>query len=184
MSRYEFLNRLYQQLQPMSKDEVDSIMYDYEEHFEMGLADGKSEAQIVNELGNPYKIAKELKATSYINSAHHDPNTKNLFRAAMATLGLGVVNIFFILPALISYISVIISLIVLTFVFSLSPIFLLLDYVINGQDAVSWFEGFMTLSLVGLGFIFIACLYHVIRISNQLFLKYIQWNVQTVKGAK
>ncbi|MCU7558203.1 DUF1700 domain-containing protein [Macrococcus capreoli] len=184
MSKNEFLNRLYQQLQGLDQNEIDSIMYDYEEHFEMGLYDGKSESQIVSELGSPEKIAKELRTTTIVRKAENTPNTQNIMQAVMATLGLGFLNLFFMIPVIFSYIGMLISLIFIAATFLLSPIIFGLDYFINGADAVSTFEIFMTIALFGLGLIAIPVISFIIKLSNKLLMSYIRWNINTVKGVR
>lgn len=182
MSKREFLNRLYQQLQGLDKSEIDSIMYDYEEHFEMAAQDGKSESEIVAELGSPEKIAKELRTTTIIKKAEHTPNTQNIIQAVVATLGLGFLNLFFMIPVIFSYIGMLISLLFLAASFLLSPAFLALDYIVNGQDAVTTFEIFMTIALFGIGLAAIPIISFIIKWSNKLLMSYIKWNINTVKG--
>lgn len=77
MNRDLFLNQLRHNLYGLSEEEINDIIQDYEEHFQIGLSKGKSEEEISMELGNPRDIAK-----NYINSTatnHKDetiyPNT-------------------------------------------------------------------------------------------------------------
>ncbi len=60
MSRREFLNILAQSITHLSKEEQDEILYDYEEHFRIGLEQGKTEDEIAESLGNPYIIANQF----------------------------------------------------------------------------------------------------------------------------
>lgn len=57
MTKTEFLQQLYNHLQPLSPDERDEVIQDFEEHFSVGLEIGKTEEQICQELGNPYTCA-------------------------------------------------------------------------------------------------------------------------------
>ena len=57
MNKKEFMQKL-KQLLP-DKDKRD-ILLDYEEHFLSGLTDGKTEEEIVKELGSPEEVAKEF----------------------------------------------------------------------------------------------------------------------------
>lgn len=56
MTKKEFMQRL-KQLLP-EKDKRD-ILLDYEEHFLSGLTEGKTEEEIVAELGTPEEVARE-----------------------------------------------------------------------------------------------------------------------------
>jgi len=57
MNKKEFMKKL-KQLLP-EKDKRD-ILLDYEEHFLSGLTDGKTEEEIVSELGTPEEVAREF----------------------------------------------------------------------------------------------------------------------------
>lgn len=57
MTKTEFLQELYNHLQPLSANERDEIIQDFEEHFSAGVENGKTEEQICAELGNPYTCA-------------------------------------------------------------------------------------------------------------------------------
>lgn len=57
MNKKEFMKKL-KQLLP-EKDRRD-ILLDYEEHFLSGLNDGKTEEEIVAELGSPEEVAREF----------------------------------------------------------------------------------------------------------------------------
>ncbi|GAA0738616.1 DUF1700 domain-containing protein [Clostridium oceanicum] len=96
MNKKEFLNTLYNNLriEPEAKKE---IMYDYEEHFDVGIRNGKSEEEISKELGDPRKIAKQYTASERLEKAKKEPNVSNIFSAVIAALALGFFNLVFVL---------------------------------------------------------------------------------------
>lgn len=57
MTKAEFLQQLQNHLLPLAAADRDEILADFEEHFQAGLESGKTEAQICEELGNPYSCA-------------------------------------------------------------------------------------------------------------------------------
>lgn len=57
MIKTEFLQELYSYLAPLSPQERDEIIQDFEEHFQVGLESGKTEEQICQELGSPKSCA-------------------------------------------------------------------------------------------------------------------------------
>ena len=59
MNRDEFIGILRNELSGIPKEEIEDILYDYEEHFEIGIHKGKTEEEIAKELGNP-KILQVL----------------------------------------------------------------------------------------------------------------------------
>lgn len=60
MTRKEFLTALDQYLVTLSAEEKADIISDYEEHFRVGLENGKTEAEIAATLGSPYDVASQF----------------------------------------------------------------------------------------------------------------------------
>ncbi len=60
MTRKEFLTALNQYLVTLSAEEKADIISDYEEHFRVGLENGKTEAEISAALGSPYDVAAQF----------------------------------------------------------------------------------------------------------------------------
>ena len=58
MSKEKFLQELRRALDRMTDGERREILSDYEEHFRMGVAEGKKEDEIAQSLGNPRGIGK------------------------------------------------------------------------------------------------------------------------------
>lgn len=67
MTRDQFLSQLRKSLGNMPEADKEDIVYDYEEHFRIGLADGKSEAQIAESLGNPRVIGNSYRIDAMLN---------------------------------------------------------------------------------------------------------------------
>ncbi|SHE68866.1 DUF1700 domain-containing protein [Clostridium fallax] len=61
MGKTEYLNILYNGLSDFPNDEREEILYKYKEFFEINLSQGKTEDEIISELGDPYKIIKDYK---------------------------------------------------------------------------------------------------------------------------
>lgn len=62
MHKEQFLRELSGHLRKLPEEERKDILYDYEEHFQFGLEEGKTEGEIVKGLGSPKAIAKEMLA--------------------------------------------------------------------------------------------------------------------------
>ena len=60
MTRKEFLTALNQYLVTLSPEEKADIISDYEEHFRVGLENGKTEEEIAAALGSPYDAASQF----------------------------------------------------------------------------------------------------------------------------
>lgn len=61
ITKQEYLKELRKNLRGFSQEEIDDILYDYEEHFSIGLSSGKTEEEIAEELGDPKDIAEQYK---------------------------------------------------------------------------------------------------------------------------
>lgn len=59
MTKFEFLQQLYDHLSSLPSSERDDIVTDFEEHFQAGEEQGKTDEQICAELGNPYACAMQ-----------------------------------------------------------------------------------------------------------------------------
>ena len=78
------------------------IASDYEIHFEDGLAAGRSEAEVASALGDPDRLARELRAEAGAQRWHQEKNPSAAVAAIFAVLGLGAISILFLLPILMS----------------------------------------------------------------------------------
>lgn len=74
MTKYEFLRIIEEGLEDFPTNERNDILYDYEEHFTYGRADGKTDEEIINELGDPYEIVNQYRS-GYIKHIDKDTNS-------------------------------------------------------------------------------------------------------------
>jgi uncharacterized membrane protein len=96
LNKKQFFKDLREELKQLPKEDLDSLMKDYEEHFEIGISKGRSEEELVKSLGNPNIIAKHVKAYFLVRQAEDNTSVINFLRAFFATIGLGFVNLIFI----------------------------------------------------------------------------------------
>jgi len=88
MTRNEFLSRLRRGLEGLSPDYIQDVMNDYEAHFTDGLANGRTEYEISHALGDPGRVARELKAEAGFRRWEADRTAGNMAGAVLALLGL------------------------------------------------------------------------------------------------
>ncbi|MDO9324118.1 MAG: DUF1700 domain-containing protein, partial [Methanoregula sp.] len=81
----------------LPSDDLEDLLSDYREHFRLGKADGRSEDELFRSLGSPDEVAKEIRATHLVKRAEDSRSCLNIFHAVMATLGLGLFNLVFVL---------------------------------------------------------------------------------------
>ena len=100
MTRQAFLARLREGLRGMPPQAQADIMTDYETHFADGAAAGRSEADVAEGLGDPSRLARELRAESGLRQWEERRNPSGAAAAVFALLGLGALDILVMLPVL------------------------------------------------------------------------------------
>jgi uncharacterized membrane protein len=100
MNRSQFLSSLRQGLSGLPADEIEEIVNDYDAHFTDGIAAGRSEESIAEALGNPARLARELRAEAGLRRWEERRSPANLAAALIALAGLVAVDLIFLLPVL------------------------------------------------------------------------------------
>src|SRR5579864_6502530 len=100
MTRDEFLRRLHRGLAGLPSAAVDDIMADYAAHFDAAGEEGRSEAEVAAALGDPARLARELKLEAGINAWHETRSPSAAWSAVIALIGLGAIDVLILLPLL------------------------------------------------------------------------------------
>lgn len=100
MTRAEFIDRLKEGLVGLPTATANDIIADYQTHFDDGIAAGRTEAEVATALGDPIRLARELKAEAGIQRWHQEKNPSAAAAAVFAVLGLGALDILILLPLL------------------------------------------------------------------------------------
>jgi uncharacterized membrane protein len=100
MTRNEFMSRLRRGLEGLAPDYIHDVISDYESHFTDGLAQGRTEHEISHALGDPGRLARELKAEAGFRRWENDRTPGNMAGAVLALVGLAAVDVMFLLPFL------------------------------------------------------------------------------------
>jgi uncharacterized membrane protein len=100
MTRQAFLARLREGLAGLPAHTIADIVADYETHFADGAAAGRSEEEVAAALGDPTRLARELRAEHGLRRWEQERNASSAGAAVFAVLGLGAIDIFFLLPIL------------------------------------------------------------------------------------
>ena len=106
MTRAEFMSRLRRGLVGMPTAAAADIASDYETHFEDGAAAGRSEAEVATALGDPDRLARELRAEAGAQRWHQEKNPSAAAGAVFAVLGLGAIDLLILLPIFMSVVGV------------------------------------------------------------------------------
>jgi uncharacterized membrane protein len=100
MTRQAFLARLREGLAGLPAYTIAEIVADYETHFTEGEAAGRSEAEVAAALGDPGRLAAELRVEHGLKRWEAERNPSAAGAAIFAVLGLGAIDILFLLPLL------------------------------------------------------------------------------------
>lgn len=182
MNKITFLNELEIELDDLPRNQKDQIMYKYETLFFNEEKKGKSEQQIVEKLETPQRIAKNFKAKSAISYAEIRPNLRNVMRAIMASLSLGLLSTLFVLIPTILVSILLIFVFMIALFLLLSPVIMIISSFIKSiPDSIS--NIFFAISYTGLGLILIVLITKLLDRIYRWVLKYLNWYIKTIKGS-
>ena len=193
MNKQEFLAILRANLYGMDVNTVKDILYDYEEHFRIGLENNKTEEEISKALGNPVQIANAYKADGFIKKAEISPRPYNMFKAILAGISLGLFNLVFVVGLYAGIIGIVIGLGGMSLGISFAGIvmiinaFFALPYVsipFNLSIGLGKLACFISgIGLLSLGLLLLILTVFISRLILQVTISYIKANVELVKKA-
>jgi len=94
----------------MSAGATDDIMADYAAHFDAAAEEGRSEGEVAAALGNPSRIARELKLEAGVRRWEEVRTPSSAASAIIGVLGLGAIDILVLAPVLLPMLGVIFGL--------------------------------------------------------------------------
>jgi uncharacterized membrane protein len=100
MNRANFIAQLRAGLSGLHQGDINDVIADYESHFADGVAAGRSEDQVAEALGDPSRLARELRAEIGFKRWEQDRSAGNFFGVVLALIGLATLDILFLLPVL------------------------------------------------------------------------------------
>ena len=100
MTRQEFLDTLRRRLSGLPSSEIDELIADYATHFADGKAAGRSEEDIAAALGDPMRLARELRAEAGLRRWETARTPANFVAVLFGFLALIAVDFMFLLPLL------------------------------------------------------------------------------------
>lgn len=181
MNKLDFLKELTVYLQDLSSQEQEEIIQDFEEHFEMGRAEGKTDEEIVRSLGSPQQIANELQFTQQFEKVQVNHSEQSHLRRTGIIIGLFFFNLIIVLGPSVGIAGIILAAWVTAFSFVAQLLIAGVQWIIH-PESFYLFELFTSITFAGSGlFIFIAANY-ITNAFIRLFSKYIGFNVRLAKG--
>ncbi len=196
MTREEYLQQLRKFLQRLPVAEQEEILADYEEHFRMGEAEGRSDTETAAALGSPMEIARgfytqraqgQPQPTASADAALDDaePDENRVVRSILVLLMLGFFNLVLILPLWLAAAGVILGLfgagIGLTFGGG-AAISTGVAALLRGMEASSALSGAAAgMGLAALGLIILLLTFILGRWFLELSLRYLRWNIDAIR---
>ena len=179
MTKKEFLNHLTHQLTVLSEAERHDILNDYEEHFVAGYELGKSDEEIINSLGTPETIAKEILEDTEVEilaSTQVDTTSQRNIGALIALLMFHALFGFWVLFAASMAIG---SLLFASVVMLASPILYLV--------AIPWqgftpYEFFIGLAMSGCGYFLMLGMWHLGKGVVFLVINHLKYLISLATG--
>ncbi|HKU65634.1 MAG TPA: DUF1700 domain-containing protein [Rhizomicrobium sp.] len=100
MNRAHFMAQLRDGLAGLHHSDIDDIVADYESHFADGAADGRSQEEVAAALGDPVRLARELRAEIGFRRWEENRSAGNFLGVVLALLGLATIDFIILLPFL------------------------------------------------------------------------------------
>jgi len=121
MGKLEYLDALKRAMGGLAPEVQAKTLAYYEQRFIDGLAAGRSEAEIAQDLDDPKKIALTLRASTHLHAFEQKRNPANLLRLMVSAVGLAIFNLFMVVPAIV-YASLLAAMYASAFAFYLAGI--------------------------------------------------------------
>lgn len=188
----EFIRILKSRLEgTLAKEELDDIVSDYSEHFQVGKANGRTDEELWRSLGSPDDIARELKALHLVKKAETMKSCGNIFHAVIATLGLGLFNLVFVLAPFLVLIVMLMVILMFGIVFVIcGPVALVYSVLqLAGLPAFAiWLNPvagiFISIGITTTGLLLIIGNYYLARFFYRVGIQYLKWNISVITGAE
>nr|WP_298794499.1 DUF1700 domain-containing protein [uncultured Acetobacter sp.] len=105
-SKQMFLDQLRAGLKGLPRSVVEDILSEYTAHFDEGRTAGRSDNEIASALGDPTRLARELRAEAGLRRWEDERSPSNALGAIIGVLGLAALDMLVVLPVLLTAASI------------------------------------------------------------------------------
>jgi uncharacterized membrane protein len=132
MNENVFLKELQSKINSLPKEYIKDIISDYSDHFEDGLLYGKTESEIIKELGSLDYIANSILSEYYIENPKKVSDLNTFMKAlkSLTFLGIGTLSLLIGAPIVLSFLLCYLSFYLLSFSFIVMPLALIINLVL------------------------------------------------------
>jgi uncharacterized membrane protein len=192
MNEQEFIRVLKNRLEgTLPEDELDDIVSDYSEHFTIGKANGRTEEELWRSLGSPEDVAREIRVMHLVKKAEDVRSCKNIFHAVIATLGLGLFNLVFVLVPFILLVVMLLVVFIIGIIVAFSGLVGFFSSLLQilGFSAYSlWFSPaagvFFSIGMTSTGLLLVIGDYYLGRLFYHIGIRYLKWNIRVIMGTE
>lgn len=191
MNKKEFLGRLSELIKDIPGEEKKDILFDYEEHFRIGLEKGRKEEEIAASLGDPKVIAKQSRASCILREAEKTTSASNIMRAIFAAVGLGFFNLVIVLGPAIGLIGILVALFAVAFAITVSGAAVLFGTLLGPVFAWNVYIPFaavvsipLGIGLTALGLLSIIGTFYLTKFFYKLSISYLKMNLQIITNRR
>ncbi|MCA4047573.1 DUF1700 domain-containing protein, partial [Pseudomonas aeruginosa] len=108
---------------------------------------------------------------------------KNILRAILAVMGLGLLNFFIVLVPAFFIFMFLLTLVVFTITLLSAPVFLIIKYITEGVNSIILYDVYMSGLMFGVGLMLLAISIFLCHWILKLTIMYLKWNISIVKGS-
>ena len=193
MKKDEFLSELKKNLRNMPDADKQDVLNDYEEHFRVGMADGRSEEEIAQSLGNPRVIGNTFRIDAMLDEPKEGGGTSgaSVLRAVFASISLTFLNLIFVVGPFFGLVGVLIGLWAVAFSMTLSGPRISLSFIwpIFPQITpnIHWDYSFMLFGGITIGALGFLAMIGMTILTKWFFrgiASYIRFNARIIRGEK
>lgn len=189
MNKLQFLTTLQNLLKGIPETDKSDILYDYEEHFRIGMENEKTEEEISASLGDVRAIALQFKADYSINQAETNASAGNILRAVLAAGALGFFNLVFILGPFMGLVGILFGLFAAGIGLTVGGIggILILIFApafpnnINLGGLNPLVVAFTSLGIACFGILFFIGVCYLSKFFYKGTVKYLKWNLDIIR---
>lgn len=191
MNKKEFLGRLSELIKDIPEEEKKDILFDYEEHFRIGLEKGRKEEEIAASLGDPKVVAKQSRVSCILREAEKTTSASNIVRAIFAAVGLGFFNLVIVLGPAIGLIGILVALFAAAFAITVSGAAVLFGTLLGPVFAWNVYIPFaavvsipLGIALTALGLLSIIGAFYLTKFFYKLSISYLKINLQIITNRR
>lgn len=148
MDKKTYMSELTRRLAALPRQEREEVLQDYEEHFEYARLNGREERAVVQSLGEPQLIAREILTQFNITLAEYSPSASNIAKAVMTAFGHSAFHLLVLLAPFMAGVVALTAVYIFAAFLIASPLLLLV------QDGFGWVyaqEFPLSLGVAGVG---------------------------------